>query len=141
MGCILSRHLRARIPCSAPSSSTGAESWRVDAGSRFRRSRSHATRYVDTRFGSPRSVEVHRAGEMVDDLSRQLVADTATRTAEVCIRPGTAQDAPGKGVGRGTEYKLRLELRRERPRAIGTREGLEDVEVDAESALKARGEL
>jgi len=96
---------------------------------------------VDTRFGSPRSVEVHRAGEMVDDLSRQLVADTATRTAEVCIRPGTAQDAPGEGVGRGTEYELRLELRHERPRAIGTRERLEDVEVDEGSALKARGEL
>ena len=47
---------------------------------------------------------MNRADEMVVDPSRQLVADTVTRTAEVCIRPGTAQDVPGEGVGRGAEY-------------------------------------
>jgi len=54
-------------------------------------------------LGRGQSVEVHRAGEMVVDLGRQLVADTVTRTAEVRIRPGTSQDVPGEGVGGGTE--------------------------------------
>jgi hypothetical protein len=42
-----------------------------------------------------RSVEVHRVGEMVVDLGRQLVADTGTRTAQVRIPPGAALDVPG----------------------------------------------
>ena len=78
---------------------------------------------------------------MVVDLGRQLVADTVTRTAEVRIRPGAALDVPGEGVGRGTEYQVRLNIRRERPRAIGTREGLQVVEVGVEPALTTGAEL
>src|SRR6516164_7636803 len=78
---------------------------------------------------------------MVEELSRQLLADTVTRTVKVRVRPGTAQDVPGEGVGRGTEYQVRLNVRRERPRAIGTREGLQVVEVGAEPALTTRAEV
>src|SRR6516165_4787290 len=78
---------------------------------------------------------------MVVDLSGQFVADTGTRAAEVRIRPGTALDVPGEGVGRGTEDELRLHVRRERPRAIGTREGLQVVEVGVGPALTTRAEL
>jgi len=97
-------------------------------------------RWMALKLGSPRSVEVHRADEMVVDRSLQLVADTAARTVEVRVRPGTAQDVPGEGVSRGTEYEVRLNICRERPRAIGAREGLEVVEVAVGVALARRAE-
>src|SRR5262249_13062238 len=64
--------------------------------------------------GSPRSVEVHRAGEMVVDPSLQLFADTATgnlghgryvmrsRSTDLSVCPRVTVLIPGRPIGHAT---------------------------------------